>query len=532
MKRNKLNENKKVKKTINKKDVIISIVVFICLIIIYLPWLNGHNAGDNYVIANDGYIEYAKQNFLPSGRIVTALFAVIMNLLNVNIKVATSISLFISIIIQVITIMYLKNIIKKYKKNEEKSLFKACIRDGVETLIPLSIVSNFFMVDCECFFESFVLALSFLLAIIAANILINKKNIKGSINALILCVVASICYQSSITVFMAFTLLIGLLDSAYCESCKETNKKQEIIKMTFKSILIAFLAFIINLGIIKIPNIIVLINTPSLISSVGKNRISFDILVNIKNILHNIRYVLINTCNLFPKYTLITFIFEIIFIMLLYIMKKGLNIKSILELICIVIWFIFCSLSISLITTSSFTTGRVRIAIGMLVGAMLMYVYIKSDLLDFNKEKLLSSLFIITVLVYCMMNAISINGFIIDQNEVELLDKENAELIKESIERYEKENNIKVRYVIEIPIRGKQSSAYYFEGELNSSALRTLTTAGASINYYTKRNLIYKSIQEDEENVKEFIQEENEGKINEKYYKIVGDTLYIAVYNW
>lgn len=528
MKRNKLDENKKVKKTINKKDVIISIVVFICLIIIYLPWLNGHNSGDNYVIANDGYIEYAKQNFLPSGRIVTALFAIIMNLLNVNIKVATSISLFISIIIQVITIMYLKNIIKKYKKIEEKSLFKVCVRDAVETLISLSIVSNFFMVDCECFFESFVLALSFLLAIIAANTLINKKNIKGSINALILCVVASICYQSSITVFMAFTLLIGLLNNEYCES----GKKQEIIKMTFKSILIAFLAFIINLGLIKISNIIVLINTPSLISSVGEKRISFDILVNIKNMLHNIRYVLINTCNLFPKYTLIAFVFEIILIMLLYIMKRGLNIKSILELIFIVIWFIFCSLSISLITTSSFTTGRVRIAIGMLVGAMLMYEYIKLDLLDFNKEKLLSSFFIITLLVYCIMNAISIKGFIIDQNEVELLDKENAELIKEKIEGYEKENNISVIHVIEIPITGKQSSAYYFEGELNSSALRTLTTAGACINYYTKRNLIYKSIQDEEENVKVFMQEENKGKINEKYYKMVGDTLYIAVYNW
>ena len=130
------------------------------------------------------------------------------------------------------------------------------------------------------------------------------------------------------------------------------------------------------------------------------------------------------------------------------------------------------------------------------------------------------------------MNAISISGFIIDQNEVELLDKENAELIKEKIEGYEKENNISVIYVIEIPITGKQSSAYYFEGELNSSALRTLTTAGACINYYTKRNLIYKSIQDEEENVKVFMQEENEGKINEKYYKIVGDTLYIAVYNW
>ena len=262
---------------IRKEDLIASIIVFICLILIYLPWLKGHNAGDNYVIANEGYISYAVKNFLPSGRLITSLYAIIMNMLNINVKTATTISLFLSIIIQVITIMYLKKMIEKHKKNKALNKPKAIIKDVIETLIATTVVSNFFMVDCECFFESFVLATSFLLAIIAANTLattnvvgkntnqnadknINKnidqdtdidknanadKNtgayniikVKQYLKTLSLCLLSTICYQSAITIFMAFVLFIGIL---------ENKKAKEIIKDIVKSISITLIVLIVN----------------------------------------------------------------------------------------------------------------------------------------------------------------------------------------------------------------------------------------------------------------------------------------------
>ena len=501
-------------KKINKKSIAIALIIFSILIIIYIPWLKGHNAGDNYIIANDGYIEYAKQNFIPSGRICTAIFASIMGFFKVNIKVSTSISLFLSIVIQTITIMYIKNIIEKYKKAKNDTPRNVLV-EIIETLISMCIVCNFFMVDCVCFFESFIISSSFLLAIIAANKLVTKNgtesDIKNYIKSLILCMIASTCYQSSVTVFISFIMLFAIL---------ENKKISQIINDIFKAVSIILLSLALNMLCIKFSANILKIS-----STIGEKRLSFDIIKNIKLIIYNVLTLLTNTCNLFPRYLLIAFIAEVILLNASYVVKNKKDINILVKLLIITIWFIACSMSISLITKSSFLTGRLRIAIGMLVGVMLMYTYIQTEMLDLKNETLLSTLFIITIMAYLITNIISIETFIMDQNEVELLDKENAKVIEKYIASYEKENNITVKYVSEIPIIGRKKEAYYFEKQLNASALKTQTTAGCAINYYCKKNLEYKAIEyKDKNTIEEYMKIEQ--------YKAIDDTLYIAVYHW
>ena len=123
-------------KKIDKKEVIIFIVlliitsaiyfplsVFIILMItctIYAPLLMGHYATDTYNIINKGYETYAITYSLNDGRPIMCLISLIAQKLNMPIMVYVIILTAIALIVSNISVIKLKNITVKYIEEKNK----------------------------------------------------------------------------------------------------------------------------------------------------------------------------------------------------------------------------------------------------------------------------------------------------------------------------------------------------------------------------------------------------------------------------
>lgn len=62
---------------INKKDIVISVIILLFTCIIFIPFLTGHYATDTYNIANIGYKKYAINWSFNDGRVLMGLIRII-----------------------------------------------------------------------------------------------------------------------------------------------------------------------------------------------------------------------------------------------------------------------------------------------------------------------------------------------------------------------------------------------------------------------------------------------------------------------
>ena len=96
------------------------LTTLIITIIIFMPFLIGHYATDTYNIANVGYENYAINWSLKDGRLIMAIIGLIAAKVNISIEIYVFITLLLALIISNITIIYLNNVITKYKQPKNK----------------------------------------------------------------------------------------------------------------------------------------------------------------------------------------------------------------------------------------------------------------------------------------------------------------------------------------------------------------------------------------------------------------------------
>ena len=197
-------------KKINKKDLITYTVLTIITCIIFIPLLVGHYASDSYNIYNIGYHDYAIKYSLNDGRIFMSALGLIANKINIPLNIYISITLFLALLISNVAVMVLSKIIKKYK--EPKNIFQ----EIVVIIISYITIFNFMYLENLYFVESIVMAVSILLLIISANVLV-EKNKQYFIKSVILTILAIMCYQGTIGLFFAYVLLFTILKNKLYE---------------------------------------------------------------------------------------------------------------------------------------------------------------------------------------------------------------------------------------------------------------------------------------------------------------------------
>lgn len=492
-------------KKINKKDLIIYIIMFAITCVIFIPFLAGHYSTDTYNISNVGYQNYAIHWSLIDGRIFMAIIGLIASKINISIEAYTFITLFCALIISNIAIITLSKIIKKYKQPQN------IVQEIIILIICYITIFNFMYLEDMYFVESTVMAASVLLYIISANILV-EKNKNYILKSIILTTIGVMCYQGTVGLFFAFVILFTIL--------KNQNDAKQIIIDLIKCGIISLASVLIDILAVKIiENIIDQKQT-----RLGKVS---DIFKNIMVIILTLPNILQGTCNLFPRNLLILYLGILTSIVLIYVIKnKEYKNNIIAKYLLIAIITIAGSCVTYLLALTSFYTGRLRNALGALIGILFIFVYVETNL--FEKKSKLSAITFITLVSFLVINIINYESIMLQHKAVNKLERIEAEQIEQYMEEYEKDTGNKVTKIVKIIITDDIDKSFLPNAKNKTSfthnAIRTSWAADGAINFYTKRNLKTVTITNEEREY--YMNNQN----IEKGYECIGDTLYLNVY--
>lgn len=492
-------------KKIKKEDIITFLIILSITCIIFFPFLIGHYATDTYHIYDIGYEKYAITYSLNDGRIFMAVIGYIASKINLKIELFVIVTLFLALIVSCIAVIILKKYIEEHRRSDNS--FKKVLT----TLLAYVTIFNFMYIENLYFVESFVMAISLLLFIISSKILVNgDKN--AIIKSLFLTILAVIFYQGTVQVFFIMTFLFTMLKN------KENIKKMviDIVKCGG----ISLISVVLNIILVKIIGFI---------TGLRQTRLG-----NIKNIFYNLAViitnthkVLIETCGLFPRYLFLIFVFFIVLLISIYVVKTKENYSTFLKVIFTVIFCIISSSLTYILTLTCFNAGRLRFAIGAMLGIIFIIIYIETNM--FYANKVLKNIMIGIIILYTIMDIYSYLNLIYLHKRVNEFEKCETEKIGEYINDYEYKTNIEVKKVKKINASFKWKKGYYPPGKIisviTSIGIRGNNESEGVINFYTKRNL-EKCNTTQQDTIKYWESAPNNG------YKCIGDTLYVEIYNF
>ena len=189
---------------IQKQDLICFIIIFPITLLIFYNFLTMHYAGDTYYIINNGYRSHAIHRSLNDGRLFMCLIELLADRIHLPITAFVIITLLLALVISCITVIFVKNIILKYKDTENKYL------KGLVLLISYFTIFNFMYLENMYFVECTVMSASLIFHIISADALVSKGKyflLKSSI----FFILATFMYQGFSGFFLTILFLFTLL---------------------------------------------------------------------------------------------------------------------------------------------------------------------------------------------------------------------------------------------------------------------------------------------------------------------------------
>lgn len=497
-------------KKVNKKDLIIYLVIFLITVIIFFPLLEGHYATDSYNIFHLGYHEYAIKYSLNDGRVFMALLGLIAEKINISIEAYVFLTLFLALMISNINVIVLKNIIKKYKDTQN------IYQEIALTVICYITIFNFMYLENLYFVESIVMSISILLFIISANILVKKDN-KYFLKSSILTIIGVMMYQGTIGLFITYTVLFTIL--------KNKNNIKQIIIDTIQCGVIAVIGIAFDLILVKIVGHILNMN------QIRYGKLS-DIPKNIKFISKTFVDKIKKCSELFP-HDVFTFFLSVLAMITVVYQYKNLESKEkktnliLLKVVFVAIVAIVVPFAMHITTLSSYGSGRLKNSIGAIVGIVFLLFYVETDfltrrnLLNIFSYLVLSSFVIITLTNYELI--------ILQHKKVNELEKKDVEKIEQYISNYENETGIKVTKTIGIMTLGRKNDAYFSviknKSAYADNAFRTYWSYAGCIEKYTGRKF------EDVYVTKDEYYGYLDRYDRERGYECIGDILYVNTYN-
>ena len=469
-----------------KKDVIAFITMLSLSLVMCLGYISGHYSTDDFNIMNIGYNKYSLINNLREGRPIMYLYDQLFLKLNISFDTFIKTSVISAIIITCITIIVLYHLIENYSNKKKNIIF----------VILFTMIFNFMYLENLYFVESIVMALSLLLYTLSAKYYF-KEGKKNTFIALLLSILATLSYNGLECYYITIVAFTSLL------------KNKKINKTVIFDILKAGIMVIISVAI----NLIQVKVTCNLLNIKDIRAIRFKPFANILYIIYNIPSLFIDTSWLFPKYVFIISLIILLVLSIVYDHKKGKE-KLFLENIFLSLISIFSCFCISVVSLSSFGTGRLLFGIGMTIGLILLNSYLEV------KEKSFKKIIIGLSIIWLLLNSFNyFNRTLLSKHNNDVEKNEIIELNKK-IKEYELEKDIPVKKMICIN---------YYESRdvsvIDAKALKTEWSCNGVVNFYTGREL--KKVKLTKKEMKEYHK-----KIKGKEYLLEDDTLIIEMYDW
>ena len=469
-----------------KKDIFAFILMLSLSLVMCLGFVSGHYSTDDFNIMNIGYNKYSLFFNLREGRPIMYLVDQLFLRLNISYDVFIKTAVISAIVLTCITIILLYHLIEKYSTKKKSMLY----------IILFTMIFNFMYIENLYFVESIVMALSLLLYTLSAKYFF-KEGIKNILLSVFLTILATLSYNGLECYFIIIIAFISLLKN------KRINKSVifDILKagiMIIASVAINLLQVKITCYFLKVPDV---------------RAIRFKPFYNMLYIIYNLPVVLLETSKLFPKYLFMGSLILLLILSIIYDIKKHKE-KLFLENIFLTIISIFSCFCVSIVSLSSFGSGRLLFGIGMTIGLLLLNSYLEV------KDKSFKRVLIVLSIIWLLLNSFNyFNRTLLSKHYNKVEENEIIELNKE-IKEYELENDIEVTKMICVTYDGiKDVSA------IDSKALKTGWSCNGVVNFYTGRELKKKELTKKE--MKKYHE-----KIKDKDYLLEDDTLIIEMYDW
>lgn len=480
-----------------KKNIMLFIISVILSIIVLCFFVTGYYSVDTYRIYSQGYIDYAtKDAYIRDGRLFSALIFVLIGLINPEMIIVYIINIIVAIMILSVCVIQIYHLIERYKKLEN---IKSRI---IAFMLSYTYIFNFLIVDVLKFIDSFVIATSILLFIIAIKkIVIEKKNKKG----FGLTVLGIICYQGTIPVYIATSILITLLEN------RKINK--EYFKRIMPCAISIFVAALLSVAIVNLVPIITQMEMTTRISEIEAGEYLQENLMSMNKIIFYSFYM-------FPAYTWIGISLLIIVILSVMGIKKK-EIQFSINVLFIFMTFIG-SLLVLFPIQVLLGAARVALVLGQVISAMLIYIYCTN--FEGKQMNIYQKIIVGITVVYFMLTLISVMRSTYQYKLGNQIDEQFSKKLENEILRLEQQgvqiNKIGIRYA-----QNDKKNTYYDKLTFEQSNYLRGAYSVVWHEYYTGRQLT--SVQNFTDELENTYFENPSNK--ELQFENIDDVLYVLI---
>lgn len=493
------------KKKNNKNQMYTFFVMLMFAVIICSNFFRMHFSQDTYCINVDyGYDRYIK-HFLSIGRILGAVQMFITKKLNIPFEtmvIGSSVSATILLTLSWFMLYSYTIKIAKIGENKKKQLLIAGI--------TFSIIFNFCTFETLVFAEAIVLAFSILCATLASCIYTSNLKRKNVYTA-ILIFLTILAYQTSTSLFLIITLVFIAF--------KNKGNIKEILKKSIYVGLIYGVSMILGLLITKFMG--------NYLNWVDRETTLLSIKEMIQTIFKYLDFIVIKNFYIEPKgWNFIVIIFlTIIFIAQVIKSKEYFHILEYIVLValcCIIPILPLMAIPIK----DQYMETRMAMVFGALAGTLLLYLIL---VMKADETKVIKDIISIITITLFVINSIYFIRSSSENIATGYIDRNIAKSIIYNIEKYEKENDIKLKKIV---VGYDKKPIYYYEGQImlrstNGRGLATNFTVAPLIEYYCGEKYDWYVSQEE---IDERFLEKNWDAYSEEQLVFEGDTLYLCVY--
>lgn len=493
------------KKKNNKNQMYTFFIMLMFAVIICSNFFRMHFSQDTYCINVDyGYDRYIK-HFLSIGRILGAVQMFITKKLNIPFETMVIGSSVLATILLTLSwfILYSYTVkIAKIGENKKKQLLIAGI--------TFSIIFNFCTFETLVFAEAIVLAFSILCATLASCIYTSNLKRKNIYTA-ILIFLTILAYQTSTSLFLIITLVFIAF--------KNKGNIKEILKKSIYVGLIYGVSMILGLLITKFLG--------NYLNWVERETTLLSIKEMIQTIFKYLDFIVIKNFYIEPKgWNFIVIIFlTIIFIAQVIKSKEYFHILEYIVLValcCIIPILPLMAIPIK----DQYMETRMAMVFGALAGTLLLYLIL---VMKADETKVIKEIISIITITLFVINSIYFIRSSSENIATGYIDRNIAKSIIYNIEKYEKENDIKLKKIV---VGYDKKPIYYYEGQImlrstNGRGLATNFTVAPLIEYYCGEKYDWYVSQEE---IDERFLEKNWDAYSEEQLVFEGDTLYLCVY--
>ena len=478
-------------------------VIFCC----YGVFLQKHFSVDSYSIIYDN----SGKQYLMQGRVVSYILNLILNKFNINTTLNQQALTFSLILCISLSVTILIDII--YRIWENKNFINIL---AINVLVLISFL-NVFLLEWYLYPEiTLFLAIGLITTVMGILTLSISDNLLNSIISFIFILISMEIYQANLGIFIIYSLII-----CFIKNKGDLNKKS--IFSSIKILLIGGITSIINIFILKY-----LVYTGIAPRSDRDPTLNFELIKNnFYGILQDQKNIWINTYDFLPKYVLTIYFMAIVILIIYSIKKKNLNKKTFIYLVCISI------ISYLIIFVPHLFTNDLWIAQRTIISFFILLTFGGLVALFFNNNDVNKNLVLIIVSVFFLIiNYIYIQSIASNHIASNKIDQQFSVIINNEIEKYEKENNIKIN---NIAAQNDIEPTYHYKNIkycIYDTNVRAFVTPWANvnmINYYSNNN--YNKVEMDSEIYNQYFKSKNWDEfIPEEQMVFKGDTLYLIIY--